>query len=485
VTKLETGPERVISYELSSQWSRSNPKRLDDYSYGSNYVASWVCIRGHSWTASVKSRFKGGGCPYCQGRKLLTGFNDLSTIYPELVTEWDYQQNQINPSNILPSSKLDVSWICSYRHCWQAPVNRRVRVGSKCPYCYGNWNVTRGVNDLKSQYPSLVREWDSNKNLISPDQVRSQSHLKAWWVCQLGHSWEAKIQNRVTGNGCPYCANKKVLAGFNNLAVCQERFQEFDLSKNSHIKPEMLHIYSCQKVWWLCRQGHSEYQRVDIRVKGLGCRICAGKDIQRGVNDLETLFPQLYQEFDLKKNIGSHPRKLRYLDKSRKYYWLCSEGHSWATTLWNRSQKGDGCPQCAIGTSASKPEIAVRDFLTSILPKGTSIKWNNRSLIFPLELDLYLPSLAIAIEFNGDYWHSNRQISSTLGISAREYHQKKKDICSQKGVTLVFIWEWDWKHDRTLIEECVIQLLTIGRIAPQLEKLTGVLDIPLTIRHKE
>ena len=56
-----------------------------------------------------------------------------------------------------------------------------------------------------SSVERLMREWDWEKNTLNPAKIGSQSNQKAWWKCQYGHSWEAKINNRYNGRGCPIC----------------------------------------------------------------------------------------------------------------------------------------------------------------------------------------------------------------------------------------------------------------------------------------
>lgn len=70
---------------------------------------------------------------------------------------------------------------------------------------------------------------------------------------------------------------------------------------------------------------------------------------------------------------------------------------------------------------------------------------NYRKVIPPLELDLYYPEKKVAIEFNGDYWHSNK-------FKTDSYHYDKFRKCLDKGVLLVSIFELDWHNRRQLIE---------------------------------
>ena len=67
--------------------------------------------------------------------------------------------------------------------------------------------VKSGVNDLKTKYPDIALEFDTEKNGISPSEVASSSSKKVWWKCKHGHSWKAAISNRTSQNktNCPVC----------------------------------------------------------------------------------------------------------------------------------------------------------------------------------------------------------------------------------------------------------------------------------------
>ena len=101
--------------------------------------------------------------------------------------------------------------------------------------------LVKGINDLKTVNPALASEWDNDRNgNTGPDEVMSGSEKKAWWKCSLGHSWRAAVYSRNSaGNGCPYCAGQKVLAGFNDLASRNPALaSEWDYEKNGPLKPE-------------------------------------------------------------------------------------------------------------------------------------------------------------------------------------------------------------------------------------------------------
>ena len=67
-------------------------------------------------------------------------------------------------------------------------------------------------------HPQLAAEW-SEKNEITPDDVTAGAHDRVWWKGKCGHEWQAVVNNRTHGTGCPYCTTRATLTGFNDLAT--------------------------------------------------------------------------------------------------------------------------------------------------------------------------------------------------------------------------------------------------------------------------
>jgi len=101
----------------------------------SNKKAWWKCKKGHEWQATINSRNNGIGCPYCAGKKVLPGYNDLATTNPELALEWHPNRNEsLSPTMVTSGSHKKVWWKCNKGHEWQATIDKRNR-GNRCPVC--------------------------------------------------------------------------------------------------------------------------------------------------------------------------------------------------------------------------------------------------------------------------------------------------------------------------------------------------------------
>ena len=307
---------------------------------------------------------------------------------PNLINEWDWEKNsQINlfPDNLLSGSNKIAWWKCALGHEWNARIIERARNNTGCPYC-ANRKIQVGFNDLSTTDPELAKEWHPQKNVnITPYEVTKGSSKKVWWLCVNGHEWEACIASRANGRGCPFCANNKILADFNDLATTHPILvNEWNYEKNKSLSPNAVLAGSSKKVWWKCKNGHEWQSPPNNRNKGVGCPRCSGRVPKIGVNDLATVNPALAKEWHPTLNAPMLPNE--FLPKSsKKVWWLCPRcGHEWQAFISNRS-KGAGCPCC----SGQVAKIGVND-LATVNP--TLAKEWHPTKNEPLKPDTVLPN---------------------------------------------------------------------------------------------
>lgn len=230
----------------------------------------------------VYTRSEGASCPYCTGRKASPEQNSLTKQFPALAAEWDDEMNApLTPQDVTTGSHKLIWWRCPKGHSWRAAVYSRTTLGTGCPVCTGR-QALAGENDLATLYPDIAAQWDEKKNgALHPSNVTAGSNRRVWWKCEKGHSYRAVIAQRVQrGDGCPYCANRKVLPGFNDLATVQPLVaKQWHESLNGALTPEMVTAGSHKKAWWQCSYGHvwkaAIYSRVGVQQ--CGCPVCAGK----------------------------------------------------------------------------------------------------------------------------------------------------------------------------------------------------------------
>ena len=202
--------------ELLRQWdaARNAPLTPDTVGAGSGRKVWWRCEKGHEWQAAVRARVHGHtGCPFCAGKRTVSGENDLAAAFPGLVREWHPTKNlPLTPEQVTPGSNREIWWRCEKGHEWRARVADRTRAGSGCPVCAGRRSEP-GVNDLTVTHPAVAAEWHPTKNRpLEPQQVTAGSGRVVWWRCENGHEWQASVCSRAGKGrhaGCPVCRRAK------------------------------------------------------------------------------------------------------------------------------------------------------------------------------------------------------------------------------------------------------------------------------------
>ena len=322
----------------------------------------------------------------------------------QLMAEWDWEKNNtlgFAPDEITSHSGKKVWWICINGHSFNATIANRVN-GKGCPYCAGQ-KVWKGDNDLATVNLDLAQEWHPDKNVpLKPQDVTANSGQKVWWQCKKGHEWQAAIGNRNQGSRCPYCAGKKVKKGDNDLQTLNPTLaNEWNYEKNGDLKPECFTAHSNKKVWWKCSKGHEWQAVIANRNNGDGCPYCSGRYAVIGINDLQTINPNLAKEWNYEKN-GVLKPEFFTAHSNKKVWWKCSKGHEWQTTINNRNGR-NGCPVCNSERHTSFPEYALVYYLRKYGLEAIHL-YKARGY----ELDIYIPSKRIAIEYDGYLWHKNK-----------------------------------------------------------------------------
>ena len=274
--------------EIASEWDYEKNGALtpDKVPYGFNRNVWWRCKEyGHSFSMAVKTRTAMKcSCPYCTRHRVLPGFNDLATTHPEIAVQWDYDRNELKPSEVLSGNRKKVWWKC--RSCGQSYlmsiVYRINHDDTRCPICNGK-TISVGINDLATTHPEVAAQWDYDRNTRKPTEVTFGPREEVWWKCNhCGGSYLMRISTKACQNqGCPYCSGHRVLAGFNDL---DSRYPfisaEWDYDKNAKTPAEVSYG-SKDKAWWKCSKCGCSWEAVICnRTKAnrpTGCPQCGRK----------------------------------------------------------------------------------------------------------------------------------------------------------------------------------------------------------------
>ena len=328
--------------------------------------------------------------------------------------------------------------------------------------------LIKGQNDLLSQYPDCINEWDFKKNHpLSPDTITAGSSKKVWWICSKGHSYEQSINlHIIRGYSCPYCSHQKVFAGYNDLeTLFPDIAKEWHPSKNAELTPSNVTAYSQKKVWWLCPMGHSYEQTVERRVRrGSACYYCSGHKVLKGFNDLASVNPSLAVEWHPSKNAPLTPYEVT-AGSGKRVWWLCPIGHEYQATIHDRNTDNTQCPICNLRVQTSFPEQATFFYVHKLY--SDAINKYKPAFLGSMELDIYIPSIHTGIEFDGANWHqSDEQYERDI---------RKYKLCQENHVKLIRIKE---KNTRNWVDNAQTAdvVYTISKV-----KKTGELETVLKV----
>jgi len=408
--------------EIAKQWSLKNDISVEVVSHASNKKYWWICEKGHEWEAKPNDRAnKGNGCPSCSGR-VATPETSLACRFPELLKEWDYGRNKLDPNHVTYGSGSKVWWKCSKGHNWEQTVWQSVANKNRCPFC-----TKRKDNTLDMMFPYLLDGWDYDKNYpITPKDVSSRSCKSVWWKCNKGHGWKTRVIHRVNGTGCPMCNRQSsrlqlylycevkyfypdsiyrhkvkgmecdIYIPTHNIGIELDSYRwhkdknEKDLQKVKQLASYGVRVISIREngldgfggdtIWYkkhieplnLSKLLISKLYDVitDNRLADYGNSIIPVNHTQYldelsryPMNFGESLLnhnPKLCKSWDYEKNGKLIPDKVSAFSHL-KVWWVCLNGHSWQAAINNRNQLGNGCPICYRASDKSQYRNPVKE----------------------------------------------------------------------------------------------------------------------------
>lgn len=365
----------------------------------------------------------------------------------DILDVWDYENNKdLKPSKISFGSHQEICWFCKiHNKTWKKSINRMTSNKTNgCKYCEGSydfkyWCLNNGREDL-------LKEWDYelNKN-INIEEITFGSHKKVYWICSnCKKSYKSVLRDRTQGNtGCnnPNCISEKISKNLKNSLLIKygslednnpEIAEEWDYELNYPLTPKDICKCSKDLYWFKCKNGHNPYQmtpghRTNM---GCGCPECSNNShkVIIGFNDLKSHNPDVANEWNYEKNSPLKPEDVSYAN-SKKVWFTCNQGHSYITSISNRTISKSGCPDCNNQSHTSFPEQTILYYLRKT--KLEIINSYKPDWIGKSEIDIYIPSLNIGIEYDGIKWHKDKF----------EKDNEKNKLCKENNLKLIRIRE--------------------------------------------
>lgn len=280
---------------------------------------------------------------------------------------------------------------------------------------FEEWKGAYPVSEKKkylSEYTSLMLDWDPSLNEgKDPSGITSGSHIYVYWRChKCGRVFRACVKNRVNGNGCTCDASERKTASLRRSLVQKngslsetrpDLAAQWHPELNGELTPDDVTAKSTYKAWWMDDDGNVWRSEVAVRNRSANAGGVPKHTVIAGVNDLETLHPEIASTWDHEKNGGLLPSQV--LPGSDKcVWWICEKGHEYKCSVSSRTS-GRGCGVCAKEKSTSFPEQALYFYIKKSFPDA-----KNRYVPEPkLETDIFIPGYSLAVEYDGAYYHAS------------------------------------------------------------------------------
>lgn len=250
-------------------------------------------------------------------------------------------------------------------------------------------------NLLVNKFPLIAKEFDYDKNVnMDVNKITYGSNKKIWWKCQKGHSYSSVVKDRSGGHGCSVCSGR--IPSIKKLAiiVMPNIMNEYNIERNS-VNLSYISYGSGKMVWWKCKCGYEYEMRVCDRHRGRGCSICSG-NIVSDKNRLSVLYPDIFLELDLEKNINVENVSF---SSNKKLWWKCPIGHSYNSSPNSRTNGGHGCSYCSGQKVCEDNCLATKN---PLLIK----EWHNKNILTPFEVVPFSMKKVWWVCKNGHEWEA-------------------------------------------------------------------------------
>ena len=316
--------------------------------------------------------------------------------------------------------------------------------GQGCPKCGIN-NRTEKKKDTKESFIKKAEEIYGNKYDYSKVNYKN-SLTKVSIICPEHGEFSKRPDGFLNGQGCPICGRLK---GFQSIRLTTEEFikRAKEIHGNKYDYSKVKYNSQKDKVCIICPEHGEFWQNPYTHYNGQGCPKCG--IIKRSKTQSKSTEKFIKQAIEVHGNKYDYS-KTNYINSHHLVSIICPEhGEFWQNPTYHLS--GCGCQKC--GMITSHYEDSLFDYIKSIY-KGKIIR-DNRTILSNLKqsLDIYIPDLKIAFEFDGLYWHNE------LNKPDKNYHLKKTEECLKKGIQLIHIFEDEWLYKQDIVKSRIKNLL--------------------------
>ncbi len=379
-----SGNKLLTGFNDFETWCKNNGREdlLEEWDYdknnglkpseiiqgGSHKKYWWIGACGHEWDSVISARVrerqgktqivKAAGCPYCSNppKRILAGFNDFESWCERngrnnLLEEWNYERNDISPSEVSFASGKYVWWKCNKNHEWKTQIHNRTE-GSKtnCPICartQTSFPEQAVAFYLRQEYEVLQRYRIKGKEV---DIFIPRFNIAIEYDGLLWHSDEDKIKKdllktkKITSEGITLI---RLRESRDKAQIYKDNGQciiEFKAMQGKYVTAEF--EWAITELFKIINTitGHDTIPVIDMKSDELSIQSYYMNVLKD--NSVASVFPELIEEWDVEKNEGITPDAFSARNR-KKVWWKCNRGHSWLASINTRGVHKLGCPYCA------------------------------------------------------------------------------------------------------------------------------------------
>lgn len=343
---------------------------------------------------------------------------------------------------IYKSKKSKVEIICNKctKPFWQR-ADSHLR-GANCPYC----KAQRTADKLRSTteiYIQKVKKIHHNSfDYANLEYFGCESDVT--FVCKkCNNTITMRASAHLDGAGCKHCFHSRLSQ--EKLFTKQEFIQKAVSIHGNSYNYELSEYKGCAaKLKIFCNSCQRCFsQHAGNHLTGSGCPTCVktATDVKKTKSSIvvqDELIALHGKEFDYSS--------INYKNCSTKITVKCKKCGKEHPTYIHNHRVHAACPYCQV----SSGQRQIVDYIQGLL--NTEIKINDREIIHPLELDIYLPQQKLAIEYHGLYFHSYNHNPTKYEIHK---HQDKALKTHSTNIKLLQFWSSEWESQRTIVESII------------------------------
>ena len=333
---------------------------------------------------------------------------------------------------------------------WQEP-HAHLK-GQGCPKCGLKQRITSKTNTLEEFIDKSNKIHYNYYDYSKVNYINNKEKISI--VCPEHGDFMIQPGAHLQGRGCPRCGTSKKgtykklnTESFINkaMAIHGDNYDYSEVEYTGYKNP--VKIY--------CKKHGYFLQAPEIHLMGSTCPECA--------KERRAEFHTLSKDEFIERALNMHGTKydyskVEYINCFTPITIICPEHGEFIQKPYIHLS-GCGCQKC--GMLYSHYEVELGDFISDIIGEENIIR-NDRDTLNGIELDIHIPSMKLAFEFNGLYWHSE------LNGKDKWYHINKLNECNKKGIKLIQIFEDEYLTNRDLIYKKLDHILKIPRICPKI-----------------